>query len=98
MNERILELTVRNHPGVMSNITGLFARRGFNIEGILCSPVPGEGINRIFISLNREDDCEQILKQLQKLYDVVTLSLISEQEGPLPLRLRELWQSVRDIR
>jgi acetolactate synthase-1/3 small subunit len=98
MNERIVELTVRNHPGVMSNITGLFARRGFNLEGILCSPVPGEGISRIFISLNREDNCDQVFKQLHKLYDVLSLSLISEEEGPVHLRLRELWQNVRDIK
>ncbi len=32
----ILELTVRNHPGVMTHVCGLFARRAFNVEGILC--------------------------------------------------------------
>ncbi|MCG3147073.1 MAG: hypothetical protein PCFJNLEI_00510 [Verrucomicrobiae bacterium] len=34
-----LELTVQNHPGVMSHVCGLFARRAFNVEGILCLPV-----------------------------------------------------------
>ena len=38
----VLELTVRNHPGVMSHVCGLFSRRAFNVEGILCMPV-GEG-------------------------------------------------------
>ena len=32
----ILELTVRNHPGVMTHVCGLFARRAFNVEGIAC--------------------------------------------------------------
>ncbi len=32
-----IELTVNNHPGVMSHITGLFSRRAYNLEGILCS-------------------------------------------------------------
>ena len=36
----ILELTVRNHPGVMTHVCGLFARRAFNVEGILCLPIP----------------------------------------------------------
>ena len=31
----ILELAVRNHPGVISHVCGLFARRAFNVEGIL---------------------------------------------------------------
>jgi acetolactate synthase-1/3 small subunit len=35
----VLELGVANHPGVMSHICGLFARRAFNVEGILCMPV-----------------------------------------------------------
>ena len=38
----LIELHVRNHPGVMSHITNLFARRGFNLEGILCGEV-GDG-------------------------------------------------------
>ena len=37
----ILELTVRNHPGVMTHVCGLFARRAFNVEGILCLPIQG---------------------------------------------------------
>ena len=35
----ILVLTVRNHPGVMTHVCGLFARRAFNVEGILCLPI-----------------------------------------------------------
>lgn len=36
-----LELAVRNHPGVMSHVCGLFARRAYNVEGILCMPLAG---------------------------------------------------------
>ena len=35
----ILELEVDNHAGTMSHICGLFARRAFSLEGILCLPV-----------------------------------------------------------
>jgi len=35
----ILELTVQNHPGVMTHVCGLFARRAFNVDGILCMPI-----------------------------------------------------------
>ena len=42
----IVKLTVNNHPGAMSHITGLFSRRGFNLEGILCAPVDGGAAER----------------------------------------------------
>jgi acetolactate synthase-1/3 small subunit len=35
----VLELDVNNHPGVMSHVVGLFSRRAYNVEGILCMPV-----------------------------------------------------------
>lgn len=40
----ILELTVRNHPGVMTHVCGLFARRAFNVEGILCLPIQNSNL------------------------------------------------------
>ena len=43
----ILELTVRNHPGVMTHVCGLFARRAFNVEGILCLPILEQMISQI---------------------------------------------------
>ena len=43
----ILELTVRNHPGIMTHVCGLFARRAFNVEGILCLPIQEQMISQI---------------------------------------------------
>lgn len=46
----ILELSVNfNHPGVMSHICNLFARRAFNVEGILCMPVADGTRSRIWL-------------------------------------------------
>lgn len=70
---RTLELTVNNHPGVMSHVCGLFARRAFNVEGILCMPV-GEGRqSRIWLLVNEDARLEQMIKQLQKLEDVLSV-------------------------
>jgi acetolactate synthase I/III small subunit len=66
-----LELTVRNHPGVMSHVCGLFARRAFNVEGILCMPVGDGKQSRIWLLVNDDARLEQMLKQLRKLEDVV---------------------------
>ena len=45
----VLELDVNNHPGVMSHICNLFARRAFNVEGILCMPVSDGKRSRIWL-------------------------------------------------
>jgi len=69
----ILRLLVRNHSGVMSHVSGLFARRAFNVEGILCRPI-GDG-SRSVILLEVGDDArlEQMIRQLQKLEDVLEI-------------------------
>ncbi len=67
----VLELTVNNHPGVMSHVCGLFARRAYNVEGILCMPLPEERLSRIWLLVNEEARLEQIIRQTMKLEDVV---------------------------
>jgi acetolactate synthase I/III small subunit len=73
----VLRLLVRNHPGVMSHVCGLFARRAFNVEGILCMPV-GDGTRSVVLLLVHEDErIEQVVRQLRKLEDVMDV-------GPMP--------------
>jgi len=73
----VLRLVVRNHPGVMSHVCGLFARRAFNVEGILCMPT-GNGTRSVVLLLVREDErIEQVVRQLRKLEDVLDV-------GPAP--------------
>src|SRR5512147_3224654 len=67
----ILRLLVRNHPGVMSHICGLFARRGFNVEGILCLPVDDGTRSVILLEVNEDERLEQLTRQLRKLEDVL---------------------------
>jgi len=67
----ILELRVRNHPGVMSHITGLFARRAFNLEAILCVPVGDGAESRMLLLVANTPRLEQIRLQLGRLHDVL---------------------------
>lgn len=70
LTRAVLEIEVNNHPGVMSHIVGLFSRRAYNVEGILCMPI-GEGkISRIWLLVNEDGRLEQMVKQLEKLEDV----------------------------
>ncbi len=67
----VLELLVSNHPGVMAHVCGLFSRRAYNVEGILCMPV-GEGRHsKIWLLVNEDGKLEQMIKQIRKLEDVV---------------------------
>ena len=76
----ILELTVRNHPGVMTHVCGLFARRAFNVEGILCLPIKDSEHSRIWLLVNDDQRLEQMISQIEKLEDVV--QVIRNQSSP----------------
>ncbi|MEA3363999.1 MAG: acetolactate synthase small subunit, partial [Candidatus Hydrogenedentes bacterium] len=65
----VLELTVNNHPGVMSHVCGLFARRAYNVEGILCMPIGDGTTSRIWLLVNEDERLDQMIKQTEKLYD-----------------------------
>ncbi len=67
----VLELTVRNHPGVMSHVCGLFSRRAFNVEGILCMSIGDGSESRIWLLVNEDGRIEQMTRQLSKLHDVL---------------------------
>ncbi|MBQ0330011.1 acetolactate synthase small subunit [Providencia rettgeri] len=65
-----LELIVRNHPGVMSHICGLFARRAFNVDGILCMPIKNKDESRIWLLVQKDECLSQMINQVEKLEDV----------------------------
>lgn len=79
--EIVLELIVNNHPGVMSHITGLFSRRGYNMEGILCGRIGKSGQSRVFLLLEEQERLEQIVRQLENLYDVDSVMLREDVAG-----------------
>ena len=69
----VLELTVRNHPGVMTHVCGLFARRAFNLEGILCMPLKDGDKSRIWLLVLDDARLPQMIKQVDKLEDVLAI-------------------------
>jgi acetolactate synthase-1/3 small subunit len=69
--QTVIQLTVNNHPGVMSHICGLFARRAYNVEGIACMPVNGGQTSRIWLLVNADERLNQMIKQVDKLEDVL---------------------------
>lgn len=72
-SKAVLELDVNNHPGVMSHICNLFARRAFNVEGILCMPLADGEHSRIWLLVFQDQRLEQMVRQLEKLEDVLAV-------------------------
>lgn len=66
-----LELTVQNHPGAMSHVCGLFSRRAFNVDGILCMPIGDGRHSRIWLRVQEDGRLEQLIRQMEKLADVL---------------------------
>ena len=71
MKRRVFQLLVENTSGVLSRISGLFSRRGYNIESITAGVTADPKISRITIVANGDDEIlNQIEKQVAKLVDV----------------------------
>nr|WP_296458477.1 acetolactate synthase small subunit [uncultured Acetatifactor sp.] len=71
MQKKVFQLLVNNTSGVLSRISGLFARRGYNVESITAGVTSDSRITRITIVASGDDEIlEQIEKQVSKLEDV----------------------------
>ena len=70
ISRTVLDVLVKNHPGVMSHVCGLFSRRAFNVEAILCLPANGGEESRIWLLVNEDEQLEQMIRQMRKLQDV----------------------------
>ena len=71
LSRAVLEIDVNNHPGVMSHVVGLFSRRAYNVEGILCLPVGDGRKSRIWLLVIEDTRLPQMIKQVEKLEDVI---------------------------
>ncbi|MEB3182413.1 MAG: acetolactate synthase small subunit [Nostocaceae cyanobacterium] len=82
-----LSVLVEDEAGVLSRISGLFARRGFNIESLAVGPAEQPGISRITMVVPGDDRViEQLTKQLYKLINVLKVQDVTE----IPCVEREL--------
>lgn len=71
MQRHVLSIIADNQAGVLSRITGLFSRRGYNIESLSVGETEDHSTSRITIEVNCDDlVIEQIRKQVEKLIDV----------------------------
>ncbi len=72
--KHVLSILVENKPGVLTRITGLFARRGFNIDTLAVGPTDDDNVSRITLTLDGAvHPIDQVTKQLHKLVNVLKI-------------------------
>ncbi|MDP2210127.1 MAG: acetolactate synthase small subunit [Candidatus Aquicultor sp.] len=73
--KHILSVLVENKPGVLARVSGLFSRRGFNIDSLAVGPTENPDTSRMTIVVDADDvKLEQITKQLYKLINILKIS------------------------
>ncbi len=77
----IISILMENEAGALSRVAGLFSARGYNIESLSVAPTEDPSLSRLTLVTRGSDQIiEQIMKQLNKLIDVV--KLLDLTEGP----------------
>ena len=82
MNKYTIGLLVRNRYGVLSRISSLFSRRGFNIDSLTVGETEDSSVSRMTITLTgTSHDRDQTIKQLAKLHDVIVVEDMSSNKS-----------------
>lgn len=82
MQKRILSLLVDNTAGVLSRISGLFSRRGYNIDSLSAGVTADERFSRMTVVCSGDAlILEQIMKQLAKLVDVRDIKVLEPEDS-----------------
>lgn len=72
MEKHVLSALVKNSSGVLSRVSGLFSRRGYNIDSFTAGVTEDPSYSRMTITLTTDDDgLEQVKRQFEKLEDVI---------------------------
>lgn len=79
---KVLSILVDNRAGVLSRVSGLFSRRGYNIDSLTVGVTADPKYSRMTVAVRGDDQIlDQIQKQLWKLVDVIDIKALSETES-----------------
>ncbi len=82
MTKHTLSVLVENKPGVLARVSGLYSRRGFNIDSLAVGETENPDISRITIVVNADSSpLEQVTKQLNKLVNVLKIVELDPQQS-----------------
>ena len=78
-NRHIISVLMENETGALSRVSGLFSQRGYNIESLTVAPTDDLTLSRMtLVTKGNDASIEQIIKQLNKLIDVVKVMELSD--------------------
>lgn len=81
-NRHLISILMENEAGALSRVANLFSARGYNIESLTVAPTDDPTLSRLtLVTRGNEQIIEQIVKQLNKLIDVVKLVDLSETDA-----------------
>lgn len=81
MDRFIIAILVSNTSGVLTRVSGMFTRRGFNIDSLTVGETESSEFSRITVTFRGDEPTkEQIVKQLAKLYDVKEIEVLDSHE------------------
>lgn len=77
--KKIVSILVENYSGTLSKVSGLFTRRGYNIDSLNVAETQDPNLSRITVAVTGDEYIiEQITKQLHKLINVIKVSILED--------------------
>lgn len=81
MGKHIFSILVDNKPGVMTRVSSMFTRRGFNIDTLTVGETESPEYSRMTVSMTGDDySKDQVVKQLSKIHDVKQVQVMERDE------------------
>ncbi len=101
-NQYVIGVIVSNVSGVLSRVSGMFTRRGFNIDCLTVGETESSGFSRITVVFHGDSDIkERIVRQLNKLHDVKEVEVLDRHETVirelLLIKIRNTPETRQDI-
>lgn len=79
MKKHILSIIVENNAGVLARVSSLFGRRGYNIDSLTVSETNNPGTSNITMTVTGDENIlEQIIKQVNKLVEVISVKHLAD--------------------
>ncbi len=102
MKQYVIGVIVSNVAGVLSRVSGMFTRRGFNIDSLTVGETESSSFSRITIAFHGDEEIkERIFQQLKKLHDVREVEVLDPHETVirelLLIKVRNKPESRQDI-
>ncbi len=77
MEQQIISIVVRNQPGVLMRVAGMFSRRGFNIDSLAVGTTQNPAFSRMTVTMQADEGTiSQVCKQLSKLVEVEAVKVL----------------------